>query len=134
MLIPGAAVTLTTELQAVGSAGITATPTVLVERILSANSAATETTLEPVTLTTGETRSLEIPVTAAIEPGAYRVLVMLADEQGASVSSVAEFRYVVRGISASLVQHELTEVGTRAGETVSVEFVVVGAADRETTF
>ena len=87
----------------------------------------------PVTLQPGEERELSFPVTAKDVPEVYSAMLRLRDTSTkASVSTYAEYRWVVRGIDADIVSTRLIGPATQAGEQAYVKIDYVGAADAET--
>jgi CARDB protein len=119
--------------RAVGTDSLTGTLSITTTRILQAEEATATTEGESVTLLPGSpAQNIIIPFTAATAPGAYVTRVSLTDARGSRVSSIAEFRYVVRGTSASVVSATFSDLRTRRGETTTVALTVVGPADRQT--
>lgn len=86
----------------------------------------------PISIAPGEQRTVLIPLVAETTPGPYEVAVILKDQAGTAASTTAEYRYVVRGASASVVSQIISAFSTRAGQSVEVDFSVAGSADRET--
>ncbi len=116
----------------VGTAGLNVTPTLSIKRILTSASDAAITSGEQVSLAAGATQRLSLPTTAGDTPGAYAAIFSLQNDQLKQVSSLAEFRYVVRGVSASIVSAEIEKLARNKGDAAVVQFTVVGPADRET--
>ncbi|MBI3255687.1 MAG: hypothetical protein HYZ63_01835 [Candidatus Andersenbacteria bacterium] len=115
-----------------GIAPLTGTLNIETERILMAEDKLTQKTGEAITLAAKESKDIRIPITAASEPGAYRVLVSLHGSNGQRISSIGEFRYVVEGASASIVSQTAVSLPEKKGQTAEVHFTVAGSADRVT--
>jgi uncharacterized repeat protein (TIGR01451 family) len=116
----------------VGTTNLQGTIAIETERILMSENYLNQQTGEVLTLTPKESREVTIPIVAASVPGSYRVLVSLRDTAGQRVSGMAEFRYVVQGISASIVSQTVASLPNHKGETAQIHFTVAGAADRAT--
>ena len=84
-----------------------------------------------VTVASGADKSLSIPITAQDVPGAYRVLVFLQNAStGQRISGIAEYRYVVQGVSATVVSSVLRDLPTAKDGVSTVDFTIAGSADR----
>lgn len=122
---------LRVKIRNVGSAPLTATPRIAVKRLLSASATPVVTSAPALTIAPGAEQLLTLPITTQTDPGAYVVFLSLeASDQRAS--SLAEFRYVVRGASASIMKAAFEDPKTKPGETATVALTVASAADRET--
>jgi len=75
--------------------------------------------------------TFDVPVQAMSAPGVYVGTIALYNDQGQRISAVAEFRYVVKGKSASVISAKIKNIKESS---VEVEFAVVGSADRSTKF
>ncbi|MDP3997013.1 MAG: hypothetical protein Q8P73_00725 [bacterium] len=124
-------VVLHATVQNVGAQSVTVTPRVETTRLLTENIETFQITDKPIVLTAGEEKDISVTLEAASEPGSYAAMLILQDENGQRVSSLAEFRYVVRGMSASVVSASFKAIPRKAGETAVVDFTVVGPADME---
>ncbi|MBI3256051.1 MAG: hypothetical protein HYZ63_03715, partial [Candidatus Andersenbacteria bacterium] len=102
------------------------------QRILMADEQLTKQSGEAITLDALESAPLTVPITGATEPGSYRVLVSLVDSAGQRISGLGEFRYVVEGLSASIVSQVIAAMPEKKGQTAEVHFTVAGSADRVT--
>lgn len=88
---------------------------------------------ETVTLKAGGEQKVSVPVVAQDKPGAYAAFLKLVGEDGKEIASnQMEYRYVVRGISVSVLDASVTELPTKVGEVANVSFTLAGSADRET--
>jgi hypothetical protein len=114
------------------TAPLTVRPTVRVRRLLIGEPNEQQATTAAVTLQPGQEQKLTVPITAATTPGAYAAILSLETETGQRVSTVAEYRYVVRGLSGSIVTASFVELKTKKDETAAITFTIVGPADRET--
>lgn len=108
------------------------TVTIETQRLLMADDQLTKQTGEAVTLAPLESAPLTVPVTSATVPGSYRVLISLTNTAGQRVSGLGEFRYVVEGLSASIVSQVVASMPEKKGQTAEVHFTVAGSADRVT--
>lgn len=117
-----------------GNKAVTLTPTIEVYAFDASRSEATVQHSEAVTLNVGEERSLSIPVVSMDKPGTYSALLSLRDAKGNTVSSLVEYRWVVRGVSADILPPHVRALGTKAGEQAIIDIAVVGAPDAETRF
>jgi hypothetical protein len=82
-----------------------------------------------ITLKAGETRMLELPITLAIKPQAYDVVLSLVNGQKERVTSPVIFHYVLRGESATIQNLILDKDAYQKGETAHVSFFWTGPAD-----
>src|SRR3989344_568359 len=82
-----------------------------------------------IALQPGEKKQLMIPIVAEQPPGAYQVLVSVVDGT-TRMSGIAEYRYVVYGVSASVVSVLLRDISYRKGGEVTADFTIAGSADR----
>lgn len=85
-------------------------------------------------LPTSEGQEVTQLLNAQTEAGAYTVTMWLANDQQERLSTIAEFRYVVRGSSISIVSQTLTKPAFRKGEAAEVTFALAGSADRTSDF
>lgn len=130
---PNQSLALRLTAQNISTADLTGQVTVETKRLLSAGVTPTTVAHEKLSLKSNEQRTLTIPLTANAAPGAYRVLVRVVDNDGLPVSSLAEYRYVVRGQTASIIKVTADKLPTRAGAIADISFAVVGSADRTST-
>lgn len=129
---PGGTVVLRATAENTGTSTVTVTPTLAVYEFDIAR-ARIDTPPQPsITLQAGEKKELDLPVTAAQKPEAYQAELTLNDASGRQVSPVAEYRWVVRGASAEIVQVKVEQPAARRGQTATVKVDAVGAADGET--
>lgn len=127
---PAEPITLTARADVPGSEGEeTLTPVLKQYRHLAAATQEPPVTLAPLTLQYGSSETITLPVNAAGEAGSYRLSLELQDETGAVRSTLAEYDYIVRGETASIVRLRL---GQLEAQSAQVEFAIAGAADRET--
>ncbi|MEK7556835.1 MAG: vWA domain-containing protein, partial [Patescibacteria group bacterium] len=89
-------------------------------------------TLAPITITASEKQDITLPIQASSEAGSYVVSVALHDAAGTLRSSTADYVYVTRGPSASIVRQSLISVNKAEPQVAQVEFTIAGSADRET--
>jgi len=88
------------------------------------------TTSDAVSLQPNETKEGEMKIRTMSIPTAYYSMLRLASDSGAPISSIAEFRWVVKGASGKIVfAHLKNLVDTKA----LLEVGIVGPADRETS-
>ena len=82
----------------------------------------------------GETVKLDLPVTADAVPGTYMAHLTLKDaDTGETLSSIAQYRYVVKGEDADIVSVRIENMGTKAGDWAYGTVDMAGAADALTT-
>lgn len=82
-----------------------------------------------ITFSGTEAQTLELPLPASTEPGSYLASVVLLDAVGNTRSSIADFQYITRGATASIVKQTLDILAAHSAE---VSFTLTGSADRET--
>lgn len=80
----------------------------------------------------GAVTPLTIPLVTKTEPGAYIVLVKIIDKNGNQISGVGEYRYVVRGQTASVASALVKDFSNYKGGLAEFDFLVAGSADRVT--
>jgi len=74
--------------------------------------------------------TFEVPVKAEATPGVYTGTIALYDPSGNRISVAAEFRYVVKGESASVISLKIKDFSKGLAD---IEFSVAGSADRLST-
>lgn len=102
------------------------------QRLLMADEQLSIQTGESLLLAGRESKLLTVPIVAATEPGSYRAVVSLVTTGGERISGLGEFRYVVEGLSASIVSQVVASMPEKKGETAEIHFTVAGSADRVT--
>lgn len=132
---PEQAVTLRATAELTSAEPLTALSTLTIRRGLTTTTTPETVTGETITLTAGSPpMPLAFPLKSYSTPGAYELVWRLVDPQTRQpLSTVAEFRYVVRGTSASVTNVQIQEFRPEAGNTSVIDFVIVGPADRQTT-
>lgn len=135
---PGKDFSVTATVKNQGGTALTFKPEISSERILiTADKDSTKKIFsgETITLRPGGEQKISVPITAQENPGAYAAFLNLVDEKGQVIASnKIEYRYVVKGESASVLSATVGNLPTKAGEAASLEITISGAADRETTF
>lgn len=130
---PDQPLTLVTTAANQGQKPLIATATVSSYRLFSETQPTITTLPDKITIPADQKpHDISLPLKALPTPGAYRILVTLTDDLKKTVSSEAEFRYVTRGPSASIVKVELKQPAFKTGDTLTANFVIVGPADRAT--
>lgn len=86
---------------------------------------------DAVTLKAGQLSPLSLNVSAPSKPGVYLGILTLRDGKRV-LSTLGEYRVVVRGKSADLISARLASVATKKGETAFARIDYVGSADAET--
>ncbi len=124
--------TLEASVKNLGSAPLTLTPFLEVYRFDIATGNPETLRSQAVTLQAGEQRQLSFPVQAASSAGVYAGLLHLANAQGKILSSLGEYRWVVRGASADVFPLRISQLGQKAGEQTIMKLDFVGAPDAET--
>ncbi len=103
--------------------------TIATKRSLYANQDEIITHGQRITIQPGKKQKVAIPIIAESKPGAYRVVVSVVDGKR-RISGSAEYRYVVNGVSASVVSVLLHTVPSKKGGEVTADFTLAGSADR----
>lgn len=129
---PSEPVTLEATARATSSAPLILTPTVTLSRLFAPQAAATTIRGETVTLAAGAEQIMSIPLTAPLTPGSYQAVLNLHTEANSSVSNLAEFRLVTRGVSASIVTAAVRNFSGTDNSTTTIDFLLAGPADRQT--
>ena len=86
-----------------------------------------------VTIAPNTTQTISLPVTAAEKPGTYYAVLTLKTEAGLQVSSLADYRWTVRGESGRIISARIAKLATKQGESITVHVDYAGSADAETT-
>ncbi len=118
--------------QNTGTEPLVVQPVLHTTQILVIDGATQSTYGDTVTIAPGETKDITLSYTAGTLPGAFASLLSLNNSDGQRLSTISEFRHVVRGVSGSIVSAEVTAYGRKNGDTTTVAYSVVGPADRET--
>lgn len=129
---PAQRVTLHAYVKNAGTKAISGTVTISTKRLLYANEKPVVIKGFPVSVEPGVEKEIQIPVLTQKTPGAYIVLVTLQDGSGNKISGVGEYRYVVRGESASVASAQIQSIPAAAEGLAEVGFVLAGSADRAT--
>lgn len=88
---------------------------------------------EAITLAAGEEREVEFTIQVSDEPQVYYNALTFRDEESdAQLSSIAGYRWVVRGLDADIISARIATLRTKQGEQVEVDVEYVGPADAET--
>lgn len=126
---PGTQTTLHATLSNAGNAIASGTPKItLYHWGLQGKLVRTETA-EKVTLQPGARQAFTHTFAAPAEPTAYHVGLELLDDQGTRISSIADYRLVVAGVSGRILSASFT---TLTRDAVGVAASIVGPADRTT--
>ena len=115
-----------------GTETVSVTPTVSAFTFDAATGDVVPSVFDPMTLAPGQTKILRYAVKASTKPEVYDGVLILKNTDGVTVSSVARYRWVVRGRDAVMMPLRVTKWATAKGEKISVEIAVAGAADAET--
>ncbi len=92
----------------------------------------TSITGSPVTLDPQKSQGITVPVTAEAAPGVYYGVLTLRTAEGTQISSIADYRWIVRGESARIVSARIAKLETKQGGKVVVNVDYVGPADAQT--
>lgn len=87
---------------------------------------------DPVTIAPGESHAGIFRLQTSAIPEAYEGHLRLVDERGFIRSTDAEYRFVVQGESAEVVDARFSELGQTPGSPSVITTTVVGSADGET--
>ncbi|MEX2055023.1 MAG: hypothetical protein WD972_02475, partial [Candidatus Andersenbacteria bacterium] len=115
-----------------GSVVVTVTPTLTVHKF-AANQPVVETIPgAALTLAPGESEPFEVSITAAQEAGVYHGVLSLTDASNQRSSTLADYRWVVRGTGADIISARIAQLRTKQGEEVRVRVDYTGPTDAET--
>jgi uncharacterized repeat protein (TIGR01451 family) len=128
---PGKQVTLKAIAKNTGNTAVTVTPALRTYQFSMARGNAAETAYPAITLQPGETRQIEVPVTASGKPEVYAGMLSLLDGKTV-VSSLGEYRWVVRGADADIFPVRVSKMGSQQGEVIQAKIDAVGAPDAQT--
>lgn len=128
----GSAITFNAYITNPGSEAITGTVITKTKRLLYANQPVSTAEKQPITLPAQASKDITIPITTEKKPGAYITLVSVVDKNNQQVSGVAEYRYVVRGESASVASFQVSSLPATQDSLANMNFVLGGSADRAT--
>lgn len=103
-----------------------------VKRFLYKDAEIFQTRGEKIILAGQATKNISIPLVTKNTPGAYIVLVKLINDKNEQISGIGEYRYVVRGQSASVASVQLKGFPNYKNGLAEISFVVAGSADRVT--
>jgi len=129
---PKQKISLSADLNNVGQKQISGKIDIKVKRFLYKDAETIKTTGEKISLEGGASKQIIIPITTQVNPGAYIVLVSILDNEGKKVSGVGEYRYVVRGQTASVASVQIKDFPKYQDSLAQIDFVVAGSADRVT--
>lgn len=115
-----------------GNQSVSGTIQISTKKLLYANQTPIISKSIQVSVPANGSKDVTIPVTTQGAPGAYIILITAKDAHGNQVSGVGEYRYVVRGESASVASLQIATIPKIAGELAQVNFVLGGSADRAT--
>ncbi|MBI1833297.1 MAG: hypothetical protein HYR90_00560 [Candidatus Andersenbacteria bacterium] len=129
----GATAQLRADATNIGTGSLTGTITASVKRDLTTTTTAESKVLRAISLTPNQTETLTIPFTSPQAAGAYEIFLMVRDENNNLVSSIGEYRLVVRGPSASVISVLTQKLSVTKGDPIEFTVNIVGPADGETT-
>ena len=127
---PASSFTLNATIENTSAASVRLTPLLSIYNFDRARSLEESKTLSAVTLLPGQTRTLSIPVTASEKSQVSFAELTLTDADGIARSSVAEYRWVVRGTNADVLVSAPVALSQKRAK---IHFEYVGPADAETT-
>ncbi len=102
------------------------------KRLLYANQPQDIATQQSISIPATSSKTITIPVTTETTPGAYIILLTVVDKDHNKISGVGEYRYVVRGQSASVVSVQIASLPSIEKDLARLSFVLGGSADRAT--
>src|SRR5581483_6695506 len=85
-----------------------------------------------VIINAGQTKELQIPITAPATPNSYYALLQFVDAHNIAVSTLGEYRFVVTGESAMIMPIRLPALQYSQGQGNTIEVDYVGAPDAQT--
>lgn len=129
---PSTAFALKASVKSTSNVTMNVTPVLHVHEFDIATGEGKEVRGTTLTLNAGETKPLQFTVTAAQKAGVYAGVLQLVNDKGATVSSLGEFRWVVRGESADTLPIRITHLATLKGDQTEMKLDFVGAPDAET--
>lgn len=102
------------------------------KRLLYANQSQDIASQQSVSIPGASSKTITVPVTTETTPGAYIILLTVVDKEHKKISGIGEYRYVVRGQSASVVSVQITSLPAIEKDLARLSFVIGGSADRAT--
>ena len=130
VVAPGSTVTLTYRLKNIGSQPLTGTPTLTTYTVSATGEQVNQETAPAVTLAPGTEQEGSFTTTVATSPEPYYATLVLRDGTGQRISSVADFRWVVSGISGKILDASFNKIT----DTQAIALVdLAGPADLQTT-
>lgn len=128
---PATPLTLQTVGQNTSTVAVSAIPVLNIYEFAATRQNVSTQRLEEILFRPGEQKIFDIPVTTAQKPEAYYATLHFESAGGQRQSSLAEYRWVVRGVSGEIIAAKLAKHGTRATHTIQIDVDTVGAADAE---
>lgn len=129
----GAAVTLQTVAENTSAQAVSAVPVVTIYSFAATRDKISTQRLETMSFRANERKLFDVPITAPQQPEAYYATLHFESANGERQSSLAEYRWVVRGVSGEIITARLTKHGAKATHEIQIDVDTVGAADAEAT-
>lgn len=129
---PHAPIQFETMLTNTGADQLSGTITTTTKRLLYANQSEDIASQQSVSIPGTSSKTVTIPITTETTPGAYITLLTVVDKEHQKISGVGEYRYVVRGQSASVVSVQIAALPSIEKDLARLSFVLGGSADRST--
>ena len=114
-----------------GGAEAVVVPRFTVHRMDMSAPSLSETGFDPLSIPSTDS-TITLQVKAPKTPGVY-VGALTLEQNGKTVSTIGQYRFVVRGLDADIISARLANVASLKGETAFVRIDMVGPADAETT-
>ncbi|MEK7499685.1 MAG: hypothetical protein AAB649_03695, partial [Patescibacteria group bacterium] len=115
-----------------GTSAVTVVPTLNIYNLSTEKGLLTTIPQTSVTLKPKQELEINIPVTASATPGVYYGTLSLISGT-TRISPIAEYRWVVRGKSGTIISARIKDLSTKTGEQVAVSVEFAGPADAETS-
>ncbi len=127
---PGGALTLRGTAINNGGSELLVIPTVEIFDFNAARNRIATFEYAPLRIAAGEQLPLDIPLTAEVTPGVAMAHVTLRDAAtGEVMSTIAQYRFVVKGEDADIVAVRMENMGTKAGDWAYGQIDLSGSAD-----
>ena len=116
-----------------GDAPLTVVPTLEIFEFDIARTRINEVTAKPIRLVPNQATKIDIPLTVAEKPEVYYALLSLRlPKDNQKISTLAGYRWVVRGADADIISMRLIHPAVKHGQKAVLAIDMVGAGDAET--
>ena len=129
---PRSQIQFETILKNTGAQQLSGTVTTSTKRLLYSDQPQDVVNEQSITIPGNASKTITIPITTESNPGAYIILLTVEDKAHHKISGVGEYRYVVRGQTASIVSVQIASLPSIEKDLAQLSFVLGGSADRAT--